>query len=74
MMTLFEDKNNEFNKLTPVDRDLCIDLLDQKPQALRSWVEYVAADYLKKGVTIDSANLLRELTEFADKFKRLDDE
>jgi len=74
MMTFFTDKNNEFAKLVSVDQDLCIDLLENRPQRLRSWVGYVAADYAKKGITIDSAKLLRELTEFADKVKRLDDE
>lgn len=74
MMSLFENKSNEFAKLTKVDQELSIDLLEKRPKQLRAWVQYVAVDYAKKGVTIDGDRLLQELTEFGDKVKRLDDE
>lgn len=73
LLKLLRDKNNEFHKLERTDQLVCLDLLDKKPEAVRSWVDYLGTEYAKNGTKVDADKLFNELTEFAETVKRLEE-
>jgi hypothetical protein len=72
-MKLFGQTDNEFSKLTEIDRYICIKLLDERSVAVRSWVDYLVVDYKKQGLEIDGSALLGELNDFAQRIKMMDE-
>ncbi len=57
-----EDKP-EFFKLDEIDRKTLFWLMDNSPQSIQSWTEYVAAEYrARKSMAIDFRKLYHEIT------------
>jgi hypothetical protein len=56
-------KSQDFLKLDDVDRNVLIWLVNKSPKKLRSWVEYLASDYKRKSVKINSVKLYNEVRE-----------
>ncbi|HWA35782.1 MAG TPA: hypothetical protein VG737_16680 [Cyclobacteriaceae bacterium] len=52
----------EFFKLDPIDRKTLFWMMDHAPDAIRSWLEYVAEEYRdKKQIVIDHTRLRMEV-------------
>lgn len=56
-----EEEKLEFFKLEMLDRKIVFWMMDNTPDAIRSWVEHIELDYYRKGKKINRSKLLDEI-------------
>ncbi|MFZ1806369.1 MAG: hypothetical protein WAU36_04060 [Cyclobacteriaceae bacterium] len=72
MFSLFENTENEFNKLDKPDQLRVLDELEQNPNSIKTVVRFLVLQYADMGISIDYHDLLNELLEFYEKASSLD--